>query len=302
MAVALAEMPYRASGSPYAETVGGILAAPEGALDYAHAKLTLDSRVDPSLDVEWTAAERDRMAVRALELAGSEAGVEARLTALRKLIYQSGPWNDHRPFAYDHDNVRGANVRVKLIAHYLATRRGDCVSMPVLFLILAEKLGIDMRLASAPNHVFLRYRGTDGAAIGLEATSGANPARGTWLRQVRPMSDRSVASGLYLRTLSRRESVALMAMTNVQHLRDSGRFEEGIAVCEAILSCNPRDGLALANMGGMYERMLRRDFLDRYRAQHLVPIHLQPRYQFLWRRNREAFASAFALGWEPDTG
>ncbi|MDQ8755955.1 hypothetical protein RCO27_06910 [Sphingosinicella sp. LHD-64] len=52
----------------------------------------------------------------------------------------------------------------------------------------------------------------------------------------------------------------------------------------------------------MYERILRRDFLDRYGMQALVPIHLQPRYQFLWCRNRAIFTTAFALGWEPETG
>ena len=48
------------------------------------------------------------------------------------------------------------------MSHYLATRKGNCVSMPVLFVILGQKLGLPITLAIAPNHVFAKYKRDNG--------------------------------------------------------------------------------------------------------------------------------------------
>jgi len=269
-------------------------------LDYAQAKIALDRLVSPSIDADATLGELDRLAKAAEMLVGSDAGTDSKLAALRKLIYESGPWNDYRSFDYDHSNVRGADVRVKLISHYLNTRRGDCVSMPVLVLILAEKLGIDMALVSAPNHIFLRHTDDRGRVINLEATSGANPARDEWLRKTRPMTDRAIASGLYMRTLSRSEGIALMATTVLQALMDGGRYDEAIEVSEVILEHSPHNAIALVNQGSAYFNLLRVRYLDTYRSAFLIPLSLRPDYQWLLQRNHAAFTSAKALGWQPD--
>jgi regulator of sirC expression with transglutaminase-like and TPR domain len=251
------------------------------------------------LDIPARAAQVDQLADAARRLAGPSPQPLAQLRALRRLIYETGPWNDGRPFEYDHSNVRGRDVRVKLLGHYLDTRRGDCVSMPLLFLILADRLGLCMTLVAAPNHLFLRWRNGEGDAVNLETTSGALPARDRWIRLNRPMSDRAVASGMYLRSMSRREVVATMATTLLQHLMDLSRFEEAVKVSEVILCHNPRDGLTLANQGNAYRGMLETEFLARYHSPFLIPLPSRPRYLTLLKHNHAAFAAARALGWEP---
>lgn len=219
--------------STLAAAVRAILSAPDRGLDYLRAKLALDAIVDPAVDTPAVVAELEAMREIALRLAGPAADDGAKLSALRRLIYESGPWNRYRPFAYDHANLRGANVRVKLISHYLETRLGDCVSMPLLFLILADRMGLNVALSTAPFHVFVRHIDAAGRVTNFETTSGANPARDEWMRRTRPMSDLSIRSGLYMRTLSPREGVALMATTVLQYLMDSRRFEEAVEVAHS---------------------------------------------------------------------
>jgi regulator of sirC expression with transglutaminase-like and TPR domain len=279
------------------EAVRAVLDRLDDELDYARAKIAFDRLVDPSIDEHAVLAELDRMAEAARKLAGPSPDDPAKLNALRQLIYGSGPWNEWRPFTYDHSNIRGQNVRLKLISHYLETRRGDCVSMPVLFLILANKLGLDMALSLAPNHLLLKHRFDDGRIINLEPTSGANPARDEWLRHIRPMSDRSIESGMYLRPLSRREGIASIASGVVQYLRDESRFGETAAVCEIILANHPRDGLVLVNLAGAYRQLLNQ-FVERYPAEFLIPLNLRPYCWTLLTRQRAAISKARALGWE----
>src|SRR3546814_5257033 len=56
------------------------------------------------------------------------------------------------------------------------------------------------------------------------------------------MSDMAVEQGLYLKTLTKRESIAHMATTVMEYLMVKGRYQEAIAVGYAILDNYPRDG------------------------------------------------------------
>lgn len=95
--------------------VRAILARPELELDYARTKLALDRIVDPSANAGAVLAELDRMAEAAAALAGADRGEAGRLAALRRLIYERGPWNDNRPFAYDRSDPMGTHIPNKLL-------------------------------------------------------------------------------------------------------------------------------------------------------------------------------------------
>jgi hypothetical protein len=192
-----------------------------------------------------------------------------------------------------------ATIAAKLLFHYLRTRLGNCVSMPVLFLILADRLGVDIGLGMAPMHFFLRFRDGNGGEVNLEATSGALPARDAWLREQRGIGEKAVASGLYLRKLGRRESVAAIALTLVEHLMAERRYEEALEAASLIAAHAPLNALAFAHQGQACFHLLRTQFLDPYRSEFLIPLPLRPRYATLLHRNRQAFAAAEALGWEP---
>jgi regulator of sirC expression with transglutaminase-like and TPR domain len=283
-------------GGP-AATVAAVLDRPDDELAHLEAKLAFDAIVDPSLDREAARAEVERLAQEARRLAGAGAGSARRLAALRTVVYESGRWNGHRPFAYDYENFK--SIPVKLLANYLTTRRGNCVSMPVLFLILAERLRLDMAFAFAPCHLYVRHRDELGRVTNLEPTSGAEPARDVWIRQNFPITDRAVESGLFMRSLSRREGVAAMAEPVVHHLKEQRRWAEAAAVCEVVLRHSPRDAFALCNLGAACGNVLRREFLDKYRNVFLIPLHLRARYSLLLQKNHAAFARVEALGWEP---
>lgn len=98
---------------------------PDGKVDYATAKLTVDRLIDPSTDiaavrrqlVEWERAVRGNV----------PANPTARqvLDALLKTLYEPGPWNQNRPFTHDLDDPLGRNARNKQLATYLAARKGN---------------------------------------------------------------------------------------------------------------------------------------------------------------------------------
>lgn len=155
-----------------------------------------------------------------------------------------------------------------------------------------------MALATAPLHVFVRYRSERGPVVNIEATSCGHPARDVWYREQMPMSDRAVASGLHLRSLSKREGVALLATTVLEHLIERRRLNEALGVAEAILRHAPRDAYTMVKAGTICGSLIQTEFKDRYPDPAFIPTPLIARCAMLAERNRAMFAAAEALGWE----
>lgn len=231
------------------------LSAPDHDLDYLQAKLAFDGVIDPALDVDMVIDSVGRLVDQARRLAGPDAPEAVRLGTGRKLLFDAGPWNDDRPIEYDHTDPFGRSRPNKLLHYVLEHRLGQCVSMPILFLIIADKLGLDVGLCSAPEHMFVRYTDPSGRVINIEATSGGHPARDSFIREQSPMSDRSIESGLYMRTLGRRESIALMASTVIEHLARQRRYRELIETAEIILRHDFRSETTLVHFGSAFGRL-----------------------------------------------
>lgn len=238
------------------------------------------------------------MVKAARKMAGPRASDGAKIDAVRKVLYEAGPWNGNRPFAYDHADPLGENINNKLLSVYLKTRLGNCVTMPTLFMIIGRQLGLNLTLSTAPLHVLVRYTRPGIHPFNIETTSGGSFARDDWYRQQFPMSDRAIQSGLYLRTHSDRETIAVMATTVMDYLISVGRNEEAIAVADTILSANPQDGYVMVRKGTAISSIIKAEFEDKFVIPALIPVNLRRRYSLLTAAYQKAFADAEALGWE----
>jgi len=280
------------------EGVQAVLAVQNEQFDYGRTKLVLDRIIDLSVDAAAIEGQIQRLVTAARSFAGPKASDGAKIDAVRKVLYEPGPWNENRAFTYDQSDPYGENIRNKLLSVYLKTRLGNCVTMPTLFMIVGRRLGLPLTLSTAPLHVFVRYsRPGMPHPFNIEATNGGNFTRDEWYRQQFPMSDRAIESGLYLRTHTDRETVAVMATTVMDYLISAGRNEEAVAVADAILSANPRDGYVMVKKGTAIGAVMKAEFMDKYPTPNLIPANLRRRYAQLAAANQKAFADAEALGW-----
>lgn len=287
--------------------VRNLLDASEGKMDFGRAKLAVDQFIDPSIDVEATLVEIDQMVVTINKMLGTlppelaSTSME-KMKALRAFLYEGGHWNNGRPFQYDLADPYGQKAGSQLLTSYLASRKGNCVSMPALFLVLGERLGLDVTLSTAPLHVFVKY--TDDAAgqtWNLETTSGAGFTRDVWYRQKLPMTDEAIANGVYLKTLSRKEAVSVMATLLLDHLIENGRYDDAIAVADVLIEAYPTNAYALVKKGTAYYRLLDENILEKYPKSSDIPADRIAHANDLYRANQDAFAKAEALGWrDPD--
>jgi regulator of sirC expression with transglutaminase-like and TPR domain len=258
-----------------------ILRRPDTGLNYLDASLAFDRLIDKGANTVATRAMVDRLVDAAQQMAGPEPSDAYKLAAVRKAIYVSGAWNYNWPFGYDLNDPLGQQVRSKMLSAYVRTRKGNCVSMPVLVLIVADRIGLKVRLAAAPLHLFVRYTDPSGVDHNLEATSGGHEAPAEIYRRNMPMTDRAIDSGLYMRTLTKRETVAQMAASVLDFLMAERRYREAADVADAMLAVNPRDAYALVKKGSAVAEMLQSEF----QAKYLTPESIPPARASLPLRN-----------------
>jgi regulator of sirC expression with transglutaminase-like and TPR domain len=267
--------------------------------DFLSAKIALDRIVDPSIRRTEIKTQDRKLIAAALTFAEPHSSVGAQFDAVRKVLYRPGPWNDHRPFAYDRSDPLGEKIQHKLLSEYLKTRLGNCVTMPTLFMIVGRGVGLHLTLTDAPLHMLVRYTHVGLPTLNIEATSGGSFARDEWYRQNLPMNERAIQSGLYLRTHTDRETIALMATTVLDYLLSVGRNEEAIKVADAILAADPKDGYTMVKKGSAIAALLKAEFYDKYPTPAQIPAGLKRRYLELAAENKKAFDDAEVLGWEP---
>ncbi len=276
------------------------LFAPER--DLADVKFSVDHMIDASVNTEAGIAMIDRMAREVKSMLPESAGGAATLAALRRYLYEAGDWNSGLAFSYDQADPLGTNPVNRKLSRYLETRRGNCITMPMLMLFIGERLGLKMTLAQAPLHLFIKYTDDDGKTWNLEATSGGGFTRDIWYRQKLPMSDEAVTNGVYLRPLSHDEAVAVIGSTLVEHALEAGNYENAVVISDVLLKHYPNFAYLLAKTGSAYGGLLHRELAGKYTRTEDIPPDLKARADEWYRLNGEAFAKAEALGWRPQDG
>ncbi|EOG6908219.1 transglutaminase family protein, partial [Flavobacterium psychrophilum] len=116
----------------------------------------------------------------------------------------------YEPFGYDFQDVFGHKTRENLfVSKLLETRKGNCHSLPYLYKILCEELGVDANLALAPNHVYIKHRNIKEGWYNTELTSGIFPID-AWIMASGFVHIDAISNGVYMKALNNRESIAVV--------------------------------------------------------------------------------------------
>ena len=270
-----------------------------GALDFARVKIEVDRMIDPSIDVDAQLAQIDQMVATIRTMLPPNATSWDKVETIRRYIYQAGAWNDGRAFSYDHDDPYGLDVRNKLLSDYIQDRSGNCITMPFLFIILGQRLGLDVTPAMAPLHVFVKFTDDDGVTHNLEATSGAGRARDQHYRDLLPITDAAISNGVFLTALDAEQSVAVIAAVVVEDLIAQERYHEAMSIADILLEHYPMFAYIMVKKATASYHLLRTEFHEKYPTAQDVPEDQRPYLAYLQRVNQGMFDRAESLGWRP---
>ncbi|WP_164931750.1 transglutaminase family protein [Dyella sp. M7H15-1] len=278
------------------QVLRAILWQQDDRIDLAKAEITLDHLIDPSVDQAAELKAVDHWADRVRNRIPAGATTWAKVMAIYTTIYVPGPWNDGKKFDYNFDDPFGKDVHTTMLSNYLATRRGNCVSMPIFFAILAQRIGLQVTLATAPNHLLVKVKLDDGQWKNIEATSGSTLTDQEYMQRFQ-ITQTAVENGLYLRPLSMREAVVAMATPFLEDYAKRRTPEQIMAMADLALSYDPKDVGALMMKALAYDKQV----TIQYRSKYPDPRQLSPAQQADYRALMDGYFKIAdqlqAMGW-----
>jgi len=281
-----------------AQQIEKLLSQPEASIDFAKAKLSIDKMIDPTIDVEVNLQKIDTIVKAIQPLMVANATSMDKMLAVKKYLYEAGTWNDFKPYQYDFKDPKGTLIKNKLLPNYLATKQGNCVSMPLLFIVLGQRMGLDLVASTAPEHVFVKFTESEtGKTYNLETTSGANFSRDVWYQQTMNITDEALKNKIYLQKLSKTQTLAVMATVLAESYFDKQEFEKAMMISDVVLKYNKNDVGSMLMKGSLFYRLLAKNFIKKYPKPNLIPISDRPYFEFLSMNNHYWFEKAESLGW-----
>jgi len=281
--------------------VQSMLNQPEDTIDLAKVEVIVEHMIDPDVNQADTLRQLDALAAstRARFPQGEATDTEEKGLVLLSTMKDPGPWNDNRPFRYDLDNPLGTNITDKLLSHFLATRLGNCVSMPVMFAILGQRLGLPVTLSTAPMHEFAKFKKDNGQWQNIEVTSYGTISDLHYQQQM-AIPPLAMQNKLWLQTLTRRQAALVMVGPLVEFYDSTNQPERQLTLTAWILHYYPQDVSALIYRGKAFVQLYKKRY-EKYGLPRNIPPAMQAEAQEIGSSINETFATVDALGWVGET-
>ncbi|KMQ80623.1 Protein sirB1 [Candidatus Burkholderia pumila] len=227
------------------------LVADDESLPLTEAALSLAQDAYPDLDMQAVIAEIDELVVRARRRMPEDADIKLKVDALNRYFFRELGFSSNLNDYYDPDNSH--------INMVLKRRRGIPISLAVVYLEMAEQLGLPVRGVSFPGHFLLRVA-TSGQDLMLDPTNGQTLSEAQMVEMLEPYVQRvgeSIGSALreLLQSATRREIVARMLRNLKGIYLQTERWQRLLAVQQRLVIVLPGSIEEVRDRGFAYARL-----------------------------------------------
>jgi tetratricopeptide (TPR) repeat protein len=124
----------------------------------------------------------------------------------------------------------------------------DCDNYCALYIAIAEVLKIPIIPVYAPGHSFIRFCFDDGTYINWETTQGKTQPDSYYIKTLR-IPEESMRRGVYMKSLTRKEFIAVEYNNIGAYLMSMGKFGDAIPYFNAAIQLHPVFSSAYHNRG-----------------------------------------------------
>lgn len=215
------------------------------------AALAIAQDVEPQLDLAATQAEVDILAARLQRRLAPDASSVQKLRLLNHFFYRELGFAGNVNNYYDPDN--------SYLHRVLSTRRGIPISLAVIYMELAQQIGLNVRGVSFPGHFLMKLSVQSGDIV-LDPFNGTSLSREELEERLEPYFEQQSYPGAiplsyYLHSAHPREILVRMLRNLKTLFLDNMRWQRVLSVQQRLLILLPdeiterRDrGLAYANL------------------------------------------------------
>lgn len=130
--------------------------------------------------------------------------------AIFMYMTQKVPGNNQKPYSYDFEDFLGEkDFSSTFVTRILKDGKGNCLSLPLLYKCIAQKMNTEAKLTLGPSHAWIRHIDEDGNWANVELTSGQFPTDGILMTEL-DIKREAIQTGAYFKPLTEKETVAFL--------------------------------------------------------------------------------------------
>lgn len=167
-----------------------------------------------------------------------------------------------------------------------------------VYAIPADRLGLDVTLATAPLHVFVKFNDpVSGKYYSIETTDRGSIASDEFYRKKSTITETAIKNGVYLQPLDKKAVFAVMAILLCEHYANQGQWYQSIDFAKLSLEHYPNYAYAMIKIGNGYNKLLSQKLVEVQSKQSYTPEEKQLMDHY-YQQNTQWFAKAEKLGWQ----
>ena len=287
---------YNFQGKYHNQSIFDIVNEKEENIDIGLWALIIAKEYNNSIDVQKYLTKVESMSQEIKRMLADREKDMDKFLAVKMFLYESGNWNNFKPFSYDLEDPLGKVLDHQILSNYIDSRKGNCVSMPTLFLALMERVDSDVQFVGvkAPLHLFCRLKDRQtGDVWNVETTNGGNPARNQWYIDKMRISQKAIDKKTYLRDLTKKEFIAELIGVLIAKERRRGNFEKAMKYTDLVLKLAPNSDIGLVNKGALYSEI-------GYKKSQEKELSIEGK-EYYREEADKYIEQAKSLGWEPES-
>jgi hypothetical protein len=203
------------------------------------------------------------------------------------------------PFRYDFEDIFGEKHWENMfVTKLLATRKGNCHSMPYLYKILCEELGVPCQLALAPNHLYVKHRSEKAGWYNTELTSASFPMD-AWLMASGYITLQAIQNGIYMDALDDKQCIALCVLDLAKGFDRKYPDNDGtfiVKCCDLALEHFPKCINAMLFKAETRKKQLER-LMKTLNLSNPARLQFHPEGQKLWDEMNRLYTQIHRLGY-----
>jgi regulator of sirC expression with transglutaminase-like and TPR domain len=242
--------------TPALRAFAELLKRPEAEIDLARACLMIAQDAYPGLEPAHYLAEIDSLALRLQNRLPAGAATEERVIALNEFLFHDlGYWGNTEDY-YDPRNSYLNDV--------LERRTGIPITLSILYMELARRVGMACEGVSFPGHFLVRLE-VGGGVLVLDPFAGGAPQSEAELQErLARVIPEGAAGGVpvaelpldqFLEAASKRQILGRLLRNLKAIYRDADRPEQMLAVLNRMLVVHPDAPGELRDRGFVYQRL-----------------------------------------------
>lgn len=151
------------------------------------------------------------------------------------------------PMQYDFEDFRGEKDRSKLfVTKLLMSHKGQCHSLPLLYLILCETVGAEASLAFSPQHSYIKFKDKQNNWYNLELTQGMMTTD-AFIIGSGFITSAAIKHGVYMQPQTKKQVIAqCLADLTTGYIQKYGYDDFVIQCADSVLTYAPANTTALA--------------------------------------------------------